>query len=236
MSFIAAGTVLLLAFIAGSVSYIATPYIERQNQLKSKNEAGDDMVPAAAHALRLKEVKWKTWIVLFGSSVLCALPIYFMSNAGVNTIDLCRHIIVTIFLLSVMIVDWKTHLIPNIIVLIYFLVGVLLMLCEFIVYREEATKTLLSSCIGLIGCLLLFYVLSRLTKNGISMGDVKLIAVMGWILGVSSALFSVLFAMIICAVVGLFLLLSKQKKKNDRVPFGPFMFLGYIIMLLLFSI
>lgn len=236
MSFIAAGTVLLLAFIAGSVSYIATPYIERQNQLKSKNEAGDDMVPAAAHALRFKEVKWKTWIVLFGSSVLCSLPIYFMSNAGVNTIDLCRHIAVAIFLLSVMIVDWKTHLIPNVIILIYFLVGAFLTVCEFIAFRNEAVKTLISCCIGLLCCLVLFYVLARLTKDGISMGDVKLIAVIGWILGISSALFSVLFAMIICAVVGLILLLSKRKNKNDRVPFGPFMFLGYIVMLLLFSI
>lgn len=236
MSFIAAGTVLLLAFIAGLVSYIVTPYIERQNQLKSKNDAGDDMAVAAAHALRIKEIKWKTWSVLFGSSVLCSIPIYFMCNAGVNTIDLCRHIVVAIFLLSVMIVDWKTHLIPNVIILIYFLIGILLMLCEFIAFRKNAIKTLISCGIGLLCCLILFYAISRLTKDGISMGDVKLIAVIGWILGISSTLFTVLFAMIICAVAGLFLLLSKQKKKSDRLPFGPFMFLGYIAMLLLFSI
>ena len=85
-------------------------------------------------------------------------------------------------------------------------------------------------------CIVLFYALARLTKDGIGMGDVKIIAAMAWILGLFDTLIVVLFALLICAGVSVVLLARKKKDKSDAVPFGPFLFLGYILMLLLFGI
>ena len=92
------------------------------------------------------------------------------------------------------------------------------------------------SVAGFICCVVLFYVLSRLTKEGIGMGDVKLISVVGLLLGLSSTLMSVLFSLILCTLASIVLLFGKKKSRNDRIAFGPFMFFGYILMFILFSL
>ena len=161
---------------------------------------------------------------------------YQLFNAGISVIELCKYSVVALFLLSVMIIDWKTRLIPNKLVMALLGIGTILLAIEFILYRSAALQTLLLSAVGLLCCLVLFYILSRLTKDGISMGDIKLIAAMGWVLGISTTLFAVFFAMLICTIVATFLLLSKKKNKSNRVPFGPFMFFGYILLLILISL
>jgi leader peptidase (prepilin peptidase)/N-methyltransferase len=153
-----------------------------------------------------------------------------------SAIELCKHSAVALFLQSVMIIDWKTHLIPNRLVLALVGIGTLLIAIEMILYRTEVLRPLLMSVAGLLCCLVLFYILSRLTKDGISMGDVKLIAAMGWVLGVSTTLFAVFFAMLLCTIAAIFLLLSKKKNKSDRIAFGPFLFFGYIVFLMLISL
>lgn len=236
MSIVVAGVVLLLALIAGSVSFIATPYIKNARNISGNDEAGDNLTPATAFSSFFHSKDWKQWVLLIGSSLLCAIAAYQLFNAGMSVIDLCKHSAVALFLLSVMIIDWQTRLIPNKLVLAMLGVGTVLLAIEFILYRNAALQTLLLSAVGLLLCLVLFYILSRLTKDGISMGDVKLIAAMGWVLGVSTTLFAVFFAMLICTIVAIFLLLSKKKNKSDRVAFGPFMFFGYISLLVLISL
>lgn len=236
MSIVVAGVVLLLALITGSVSFVATPYIKNARTISGNDEAGDDPAPAAALISFFLVKNWKQWVLVLISSLLCAISAYQLYNAGMSVIDLCKYLAVALFLLSVMIIDWKTHLIPNKLILALLGVGTVLLAIEFILYHSTALQTLLLSAAGLLLCLVLFYILSRLTKDGMSMGDVKLIAAMGWVLGISTTLFAVSFAMLICTIVAIFLLLSKKKNKTDRVPFGPFMFFGYITLLILISL
>lgn len=236
MSIVVAGVVLLLALIAGSVSFVAIPYIRNTRNISGNDEIGDNPAPAAALTSFFQVENWKQWALVFISSLLCAISAYQLYNTGMSVIDLYKHSAVALFLLSAMITDWKTRLIPNKLVLALLGVGAVLLAIEFILYHNTALQTLLLSAAGLLFCLVLFYILSRLTKDGISMGDVKLIAAMGWVLGISTTLFAVFFAMLICAIAAIFLLLSKKKNKNDRVPFGPFMFFGYITLLILISL
>lgn len=236
MSIVVAGVILLLALISGSVSFVAAPYIKNARDFSGNHEAGDDLTLATAFSSLFQANNWKQCGVIIVSSLLCTISVYLLYSSGMAVIDLCKHSAVALFLLSVMIIDWKTTLIPNKLVIALLGIGTLLLAIEFILYRSTALQALLLSTVGLLFCLVLFYLLSRLTKNGISMGDVKLIAAMGWVLGISTTLFVVLIAMLLCTIVAIFLLLGKKKNKNDRVPFGPFMFLGYISLLILFSI
>lgn len=236
MNYLVAGAVLLPAFFAGLFSYIALPRIACQTRRGSDSEAGSEADLAAVRMTRIKDIKPKTWLMLLCGASVCAVSMYFVSNSGVSTVGLFRHASVSVLLLSVAIIDWKTHLIPNVSILISLCVGAVLMICEFVIYRGEAVSTLISCALGLLCCLVVFYVLARLTKGGISMGDVKLIAVIGWILGLSSVLVIVLFAMILCAVIGIFLMISKKKHKNDQLAFAPFLFLGYSVMSVLLGI
>lgn len=64
------------------------------------------------------------------------------------------------------------------------------------------------------------------------LGDGKLILGIGWLLGLSSGVFSLVFSFGLGAIVGLILvLLSKNKKMNMKteLPFAPFLIIGVLV-------
>jgi prepilin signal peptidase PulO-like enzyme (type II secretory pathway) len=61
-------------------------------------------------------------------------------------------------------------------------------------------------------------------------GDVKLMLGVGWLLGISTGLASVILAFWIGAVIGVFVLwYTKRLKKNAELPFAPFLLIGSFI-------
>lgn len=237
MNFVVAGAVFLLALLIALISYAAIPrFTYESDELSTDDSVKRDAVPAPTLTDIFLRHTAKQWLFFLFVSLLCAVSAYLLSAGGFILLDLCRATVVSLTLMSAMIIDRKTHRIPNILVCIALGAGAILLLLEFLFYRETFVNSLVTYVVGLICCVVLFYVLARLTKNGIGMGDVKLVAAMGWLLGLSLTLFSVLFALLVCSAAALFLLIGKKKNSHDRIPFGPFLFFGHILMLLLFSI
>lgn len=167
---------------------------------------------------------------------MCAIATGLSYRSGSSGIGLYRQIVVALVLISAMIIDSKTKIIPNVLILVALGLGVFALIIEFFLYRDVFLESFIMSFVGFLSCEVFFYVLSRLTKDGIGMGDVKLISVMGLLLGVYSTLIAVTLALMLCAVISVVLLLCKKKNKTDRIPFGPFMFFGYMLMFILFSV
>jgi len=72
-----------------------------------------------------------------------------------------------------------------------------------------------------------------LKKPALGMGDVKLAAAMGAVLGPGYSLLSYfLLSIIIGAGVAVLLMLLRLKRRGDYIPFGPMMALAAIVMLL----
>lgn len=232
MIFAVVGIVFLLALFIGTISYEYLPYFDTE---KNSDVEKDSRTLTTAITMVLKNSNWKRLLLLFTSGFLNAFCAYQLYIAEVDMFNLFRYLIVALLLISVMIIDGKTHIIPNILNGILFGVGIVFLVIEFAIFRETFVGTLIMKVLGLLGCFVLFYVLTRLIKDGIGMGDVKLIAAMGWVIGISETLITILFALILCTVVAIILLLGKKKDKKDQIPFGPFVFFGYILMLLLFS-
>lgn len=237
MIYLVAGIVLLLTFIIGTVSFLSVPRLKKEfDEDNDKNLIDTKLSLASDFSNFFHQKNWKQLVFLTVTALLCAVTVYLLVSKETDWLMVCRYSTISFALLSAMIIDHYTHLIPNTIVLSSLGVGVILLVIEFVLYREEFLATLIASVIGILVCVVLFYVMSRLTKNGMGMGDVKLIAAMGWLLGLSATMIAVLFSLILCTLVALFLLFRKKKNKNDRLPFGPFMFFGYILMLLLLGI
>jgi leader peptidase (prepilin peptidase)/N-methyltransferase len=76
------------------------------------------------------------------------------------------------------------------------------------------------------GILLLLAVLSR---GGMGGGDIKLAAMIGAFLGWQAVLLTIFLSTIGGAVVGISLILLKQKGRKESIPFGPFLALGAFI-------
>lgn len=72
-----------------------------------------------------------------------------------------------------------------------------------------------------------------LTKGrGMGMGDVKLAAALGVLLGWPDAAFALLFSFIIGSLLSLPRLLSGSLRMKSAVPFGPYMVLGAFVVML----
>ena len=81
---------------------------------------------------------------------------------------------------------------------------------------------------GLIGFGLLF-IISLLTGGGMGGGDIKLFALLGFILGVKYVVLAFFFSVIIGAVFGMIVLLIGVLKKRQPMPFGPFIAVGALL-------
>jgi leader peptidase (prepilin peptidase)/N-methyltransferase len=63
-------------------------------------------------------------------------------------------------------------------------------------------------------------------------GDVTLIGALGFVLGLKGILMTIFFSFILGAIISIFLLATGLKTRKDPIPFGPFIILGFFIVLL----
>ena len=61
-------------------------------------------------------------------------------------------------------------------------------------------------------------------------GDIKFMFVLGVFLGVKGVLVAIFLSFAIASIIGILLLVLKIKKRNDYIPFGPFLSLGTFII------
>lgn len=75
--------------------------------------------------------------------------------------------------------------------------------------------------LGVIGGI---YLVTR--SQGMGLGDVKLMPVLGWWLGVELTVVALYLAFIVGATIGVMLLVAKKVNRKQPIPFGPFLILG----------
>lgn len=83
-----------------------------------------------------------------------------------------------------------------------------------------------------IGAGLFFLLLHLITKGkGMGLGDVKLVFLMGLVLGFPGIIGALYFAFLTGAFVGVILILSGKKKFGQHIAFGPFLVAGFLVFL-----
>ncbi|WP_127496911.1 prepilin peptidase [Paenibacillus glycanilyticus] len=68
-----------------------------------------------------------------------------------------------------------------------------------------------------------------LTRGGMGLGDVKLLFLLGWILGLPNLIPAFILACFFGSAVGGLLMLFKVVKRKQPIPFGPFLLLGALL-------
>jgi len=77
----------------------------------------------------------------------------------------------------------------------------------------------------------LFLAVYFLSRGGMGLGDMKLVAMIGAFLGWQLALLTILAAAISGSLVGVAMMLFQGKGRKTAVPFGPFLSLGAVVSL-----
>jgi len=124
-------------------------------------------------------------------------------------------------LLVISMIDINHQIIPNSILTFLMIVST--------VYVVFLSKTYISSIVGFFAVSGLLLLISIISKGKMGGGDIKLMAVCGFLLGWQNILVSLVLGSILGSAVGITLIVFKFIKKNQLIPFGPYLSVGIML-------
>lgn len=125
-------------------------------------------------------------------------------------------------------IDLEHMIIPDILIIFILALSIIYKILTFLLYNNSLD--LLNSIGGLVLSGLLFTLIIILSRGGMGEGDVTLIASLGFILGIKKIFLTIFLSFILGAIISIFLLIMKIKDRKDPIPFGPFIILGFSIV------
>jgi prepilin signal peptidase PulO-like enzyme (type II secretory pathway) len=136
------------------------------------------------------------------------------------------YLFISSLLIVIFFTDLKYGVIPNKIIIL----ALSLSFLYFIFQKDIFLNHLLSS----LGAFLFLTFLFVVTKGkGLGAGDIKLVALLGLLVGFPKILLLFYLAFLTGAFVGLILILWGKKSLKDTISFGPFLVLAFFISLFL---
>ena len=148
----------------------------------------------------------------------------------VENLDLIKYLILTPMLLSVFIIDYKLQIIPNRLNLTIFEVG----LVFAFLYGLSNVAISINMLLGMLaggGIFLGITLLGGLVygKEAMGLGDVKLMGALGLYFGLTNIIIITLVSFLIGAILSIILILTKIRKIDQYMAFGPFIVLATFI-------
>ncbi len=178
-----------------------------------------------------KKEKINYWIILI-MIVAYILLVYFFGihKEFYANLPLIKFGILIPMLLSAFVIDYNLQIIPNRLNLTMFEIGLLLTFIYGIVNINIAINMLLGMITG-AGIFLLITLVGGLIagKEAMGFGDVKLMGALGLYFGLSGIIIISLIAFLLGAIISIVLIVTKKKKSDEYIPFGPFIVLAAII-------
>ena len=123
--------------------------------------------------------------------------------------------------------DWREGIIPNRYLIRGIEIRIFLLLPEVWLSGFDSILQLFNKAGISILILLSGILIRKMTRNGIGMGDIKLLAVMFLFLPAVVWMTSVMFASVIGLLIGI--VFGGEKGKRERIPFAPAIFAGTMI-------
>ena len=174
---------------------------------------------------------------LYGSLALVAV---MMVIATLFTVEHVTHYINHLKLIllfgivaAAAVVDFKQTIIPNLLILIGLGLRGAIYIAEYVLYRDAFGAQFKSDLIGFAFGFGFLFIVSLISKNALGFGDVKLFGVIGLTAGAICTYYTLLFCLVVSAVVSAILLILKKKGRKDSIPFGPCIAVGYFMAILL---
>ncbi len=185
-----------------------------------------DLVPVLSYAtLGGKCRKCKTSISIMYPLIevinaLAYVFIYYLFDISVSSVI---YMFVFSMLLVASVIDLEWLIIPNGLVISILIVAIFYMIYD---------GNYVSHIIGFFLVSSLLFLISVITKGGIGMGDVKLMAAGGLLVGAVNVFATLVIASVVGSIVGVSLILLKKVDRKDKIPFGPFLAFGLVAVML----
>lgn len=148
----------------------------------------------------------------------------------IGNLNLIKYAILTPMLLSVFVIDYKKQIIPNRLTLTMFEIG---MVIAFL-YGISNIAITIDMLLGMVAGIAVFTIIALIGglmygKDAMGLGDIKFIGVLGLYFGFANILSISIMSFLIGAVSAIILIISKRKKANEYMSFGPFIVISAFI-------
>ena len=180
----------------------------------------------------IKHLHFNVWLFVFVDLITLIIFALVYRLYGFS-IQGCIAILLLCLLIIVAFVDFNTMVIPDYLSFMIGISGIIFILMGW-------TVTLWQGLLGLViggGSLWLLSKLSWLIfkKEGMGGGDIKLMAACGLYLGAGKTFFALVVTSYVALIILVGLLMFKKLKKNQYLPFGPFLTLGIAVTVLFYE-
>ena len=141
-----------------------------------------------------------------------------------------KFVIITPILISDFIIDYRLQILPNRLNLTLFEIGLIFTF----LYGFSNINIAIDMCLGLLvggGIFLAITLIGGLLagKEAMGFGDVKFMCGLGLIFGLGGTIAITLLSFLIGAIISIILLVTKKKKSDEYIPFGPFIVIASFI-------
>ncbi len=170
-------------------------------------------------------------LMLLTSAIYVTLVYRFgIKDTIIANLDLVKFMILTPMLLSAFVIDYRLQIIPNRLNLAIFEVGIVFAFLYGLSDISITIKMLIGMLIG-GGIFLLITLVGGIFygKEAMGFGDVKLMGALGLFFGQYNIIAVTLVSFLIGAILSIILLVSKIKKSDEYIPFGPFIVIAAFI-------
>ena len=168
--------------------------------------------------------------------LICALSfVWFFYLFGLSLTTLLFFIL-SIFFVIIFFIDLKHFIIPNELTFPLMAIGLLKSfdpnLNQYLF--PNFLNSLIGGVAGYIIIWMIIFIYKRLrNKEGMGLGDAKLLSAIGFWFGWMSIPFILFFSSFIALVLAIPSLINKSKNLSSQIPFGPYLILGCVLYLLL---
>lgn len=169
--------------------------------------------------------------------VLFNIMVYFINSSLV-----WAYMIVVSMLIVALVIDFKMQLIPDTVQLVIALVGIVLTILDYTNYLNHIIGMVLAA-----GIFVLIAIFSKIVfrKEGMGMGDIKLMAGLGLVFGIDAIPNSILdlfvqshviltitiLAFFMAAIVAIILIVTGKTEKSQYMAFGPYIVIATILVM-----
>jgi len=145
------------------------------------------------------------------------------------SIDLLFFLVIASLLIIISFIDLEHMVIPDFLMIIGIFLGLI-----YSLYSGNMIDALKGISVGFVFMYLLGLSAKYLfKKEALGEGDIKLVVMLSSFLGVERTFISIFSGSIIGSVIAGMLMLAGRLKRQDYIPFGPFLSLGALIVMLL---
>ena len=198
-----------------------------------------DNIPIFSYVLlkaKCRDCSAKINVKYFLVELVCALSfVWFFYLFGLSLTTLLFFIL-SIFFVIIFFIDLKHFIIPNELTFPLMAIGLFKSFDPNL--NQYLFPNFLNSVIGgVAGYLIIWmiiFIYKRLrNKEGMGLGDAKLLSAIGFWFGWISIPFILFFSSFIALVLAIPSLMNKSKNLSSQIPFGPYLILGCVLYLLL---